>query len=174
MTKTGQKFRGQRNKQGSMEEEDHQLYRRPQMTGQARDEEEDSPCPRQGDIQSSGVVQEANALVLVSSYTGQYNEVFLTSLERVNACHLDLLEAVDTGYYKLNDEQSLTIISRLIYFVEHSSSALECRTCNREYGFESTLLPFRSLVIFDFSQLPSSLSCINEYLAINSSRNVSE
>ena len=41
----GQKFRGQRNKQGSMEEEDHQQYRRPQMTGQARDEEEDSPCP---------------------------------------------------------------------------------------------------------------------------------
>ena len=33
--------KGQRKKQGSMEEEDHQLYRRPQMTGQAREEEED-------------------------------------------------------------------------------------------------------------------------------------
>ena len=33
--------RGQRNKQGSMEEEDKQLYRRPQMTGQAREEEEE-------------------------------------------------------------------------------------------------------------------------------------
>ena len=32
--------RGQYNKQGSMEEYDHQLYRRPQMTGQAREEEE--------------------------------------------------------------------------------------------------------------------------------------
>ena len=33
--------RGQRNKQGSMEEEANQLNRRPQMTGQARDEDED-------------------------------------------------------------------------------------------------------------------------------------
>ena len=31
--------RGQHVKQGSMEEYDHQLYRRPQMTGQAREEE---------------------------------------------------------------------------------------------------------------------------------------
>ena len=31
--------RGQDNKQGSMEEYHHQLYRRPQMTGQAREEE---------------------------------------------------------------------------------------------------------------------------------------
>ena len=33
--------RGQDNKQGSMEEYDHQLYRRPQMTGKAREEEEE-------------------------------------------------------------------------------------------------------------------------------------
>ena len=33
--------RGQRNKQGRMEEEANQLYWRPQMTGQARDEEEE-------------------------------------------------------------------------------------------------------------------------------------
>ena len=32
--------RGQHDKQGSMEEYDHQPYRRPQMTGQAREEEE--------------------------------------------------------------------------------------------------------------------------------------
>ena len=31
--------RGQDNKQGSMEEYHHQLYRRPQMTGQAREED---------------------------------------------------------------------------------------------------------------------------------------
>ena len=35
--------RGQDNKQGRMEEEANQLYRRPQMTGQAR-EEEDEEC----------------------------------------------------------------------------------------------------------------------------------
>ena len=33
--------RGHCNKQGSMEEYHHQLYRRPQMTGQAREEEEE-------------------------------------------------------------------------------------------------------------------------------------
>ena len=33
--------RGQRNKQGRMEEKANQLYRRPQMTGQARDEEDE-------------------------------------------------------------------------------------------------------------------------------------
>ena len=33
--------RGQHDKQGRMEEEANQLYRRPQMTGQAKDEEED-------------------------------------------------------------------------------------------------------------------------------------
>ena len=35
----GRVERGQRNKQGRMEEEANQLYWRPQMTGQARDEE---------------------------------------------------------------------------------------------------------------------------------------
>ena len=40
MTETGDE-RGQRNKQGSMEEEANQLYRRPQMMGQARDEDEE-------------------------------------------------------------------------------------------------------------------------------------
>ena len=33
--------RGQHDKQGSMEEYDHHLYQRPQMTGQAREEEGD-------------------------------------------------------------------------------------------------------------------------------------
>ena len=36
----GRVERGQRNKQGRMEEEPNQLYRRTQMTGQARDEED--------------------------------------------------------------------------------------------------------------------------------------
>ena len=35
--------RGQDNKQGSMEEYDHQLHRRPHMTGHVR-EEEDGKC----------------------------------------------------------------------------------------------------------------------------------
>ena len=41
--------RRQHDKQGSMEEEANQLYRRPQMTGQAREEEEDvsTGCPMQ-------------------------------------------------------------------------------------------------------------------------------
>ena len=40
MTEAGVE-RQQRNKQGRMEEEANQLYRRPHITGQARDEEED-------------------------------------------------------------------------------------------------------------------------------------
>ena len=46
----------------------------------------------------------------------------------------------------------------------------------KESRFESPLLPFRSLGIFVlFSpQRPSSLSCINEYLAIDSGGNVSD
>ena len=38
---TGRVERGQRNEQDRMEEETNQLYRRPEMTGQARDEAED-------------------------------------------------------------------------------------------------------------------------------------
>ena len=43
---TGQKSeRGQYDKQGRLEEEANQLYRRPHMTGQAREEEEeDTAC----------------------------------------------------------------------------------------------------------------------------------
>ena len=41
MYDTGMVERGKRNKQGRMEKEANQLYRRPQMTGQARDDEED-------------------------------------------------------------------------------------------------------------------------------------
>ena len=39
---TSQGWRRQHNKQGSIEEWDRQLYRRPQMTGQARDEEDNT------------------------------------------------------------------------------------------------------------------------------------
>ena len=39
---TSQGWRRRRNKQGSMEEEDNQLYQRLQMTGQARDEEDNT------------------------------------------------------------------------------------------------------------------------------------
>ena len=38
--------RGQENKQGSMEEYHHQLYRRPKMSGQAREEGEDQEKSR--------------------------------------------------------------------------------------------------------------------------------
>ena len=41
MTQAGSVERGQCNKQGRMEKQANQLYLRPQMTGQARDEEEE-------------------------------------------------------------------------------------------------------------------------------------
>ena len=61
--------------------------------------------------------------------------------------------------------------------VERSSSVVECRTRNRESpaGFESPLLPFRRLGIFrSLHCRPCRLSCINEYLAIDSGGNVSD
>ena len=46
---------------------------------------------------------------------------------------------------------------------------------SREPGLESPLLPFRNLGIFAFtSRRLSRLSCVNEYLAIDSGGNVSE
>ena len=46
---------------------------------------------------------------------------------------------------------------------------------SREPGFESPLLPFRRLGIFrSLHCRPCRLSCINEYLAIDSGGNVSD
>ena len=45
---------------------------------------------------------------------------------------------------------------------------------SREPGFESPLLPFRSVGFYFTSRRLSRLSCINEYLAIDSGGNVSE
>ena len=60
--------------------------------------------------------------------------------------------------------------------VERSSSVVECRTRNREIpGSNPPLLPFRRLGIFrSLHRRPCSLSCINEYLAIDSGGNVSD
>ena len=59
---------------------------------------------------------------------------------------------------------------------ECSSSVVECRTRNRESpGSNPPLLPFRRLGIFrSLHRRPCSLSCINEYLAIDSGGNVSD
>ena len=53
---------------------------------------------------------------------------------------------------------------------------VECRTRNRESpGSNPPLLPFRRLGIFrSLHRRPCSLSCINEYLAIDSGGNVSD
>ena len=53
---------------------------------------------------------------------------------------------------------------------------VECRTRNRESPSSNPpLLPFRRLGIFrSLHRRPSSLSCINEYLAIDSGGNVSD
>ena len=60
--------------------------------------------------------------------------------------------------------------------IERSSSVVECRTRNRESpGSNPPLLPFRRLGIFrSLHRRPCSLSCINEYLAIDSGGNVSD
>ena len=60
--------------------------------------------------------------------------------------------------------------------MERSSSVVECRTRNRESpGSNPPLLPFRRLGIFrSIHRRPCSLSCINEYLAIDSGGHVSD
>ena len=60
--------------------------------------------------------------------------------------------------------------------VERSSSVVECRTRNRESpGSNPPLLPFRRFDIFrSLHRRPCSLSCINEYLDIDSGGNVSD
>ena len=59
--------------------------------------------------------------------------------------------------------------------LEHGSSVGRMPDSQlREHGFESPLLPFRS-VVFSFSpRRTSSLSCVNEYLVIDGGGNVSE
>ena len=58
--------------------------------------------------------------------------------------------------------------------MERSSSVVECRTRNREsLGSNPPLLPFRCLGIFVSRRL-SRLSCINEYVAIDSGGNMSD
>ena len=60
--------------------------------------------------------------------------------------------------------------------VECGGSEVECRDSqSRGPGFESPLLPFRSLGIFVlFTTHQSSVGCINEYLAIRGGGNVSD
>ena len=57
----------------------------------------------------------------------------------------------------------------VLIFVERGSSVVECWSRNRgEPGFESSLCCHFKVWAFLFSsQRPSSLSCINEYLAID-------
>ena len=59
--------------------------------------------------------------------------------------------------------------------VERGSSVVECRTRNQvSPGSNPSLLPFRRLGIFVLSIVPCSLSCMNDYLAIDSGGNVSD
>ena len=60
--------------------------------------------------------------------------------------------------------------------MERGSSVVECRTRNQvSPGSNPHLLPFRRLGIFVLSiAAPVTLSCINEYLAIDNGGNVSD
>ena len=81
--------------------------------------------------------------------------------------HLDILISATCNFFSCT------------FFTVHVSALVERGSSvgrmpdsqSREPGFESPLLPFRSLgIFFHFSRL----SCINEYLAIDSGGNVSE
>ena len=48
-------------------------------------------CPRKSNVQPPGVIQEANSLMLVAPNATQDDVVLLSSLERVDARHFDVL-----------------------------------------------------------------------------------
>jgi len=52
-------------------------------------------CPSQGNIQTSRVVKKADALVFIGPHARQHDEIFLTSLERVDTRHLNLLQCTE-------------------------------------------------------------------------------
>ncbi len=58
-----------------------------------------SPCSSESDIQTTWVVEKADALVLIGSDTGQHDEVFFSSLERVDTCYLDVLQRFITELF---------------------------------------------------------------------------
>ena len=93
----------------------------------------------------------------VSEWTGLPGEESVTRFERSNG--------LDTALYK-------TIP---FFHVERSSSVVECRTRNRESPGSNPLCYRFEVWAFSFtSRRPSRLSCINEYLAIDSGGNVSD
>ena len=47
---------------------------------------------RESHVESTSVIQEPNPLVLVGTYTGEDDVIFLTSLEGIHTCHFKLLE----------------------------------------------------------------------------------
>ena len=60
-------------------------------------------------------------------------------------------------------------------YLERGSSVLECRTRNRESPGSNPLVYRFEVWAFSFSSRRlSALSCINEYLAVDSGGNVSE
>jgi len=47
---------------------------------------------RESHVESTSVIQEPDPLVLVGTYTGEDDVIFLTSLEGIHTCHFKLLE----------------------------------------------------------------------------------
>ena len=62
------------------------------------------PCSCKGNIESPGVIEKANALMLVGSDTGEHNEVLLSALEGVHTGYLNVLahmytrDVLEAGY----------------------------------------------------------------------------
>ena len=50
--------------------------------------------PGQRNVQTTRIVEKADALVLVGTHARQYDEVLLATLERIDAGHLDFLYAL--------------------------------------------------------------------------------
>ena len=86
-----------------------------------------------------------------------------------------LIRAVSVRQGDHKSVQSLSVMLMLDLHVERSSSAVKCWPLNRESPGLNPLCCCFEAWAFSFStRSPSSLSCINEYLAIDSGGHVSE
>ena len=90
-------------------------------------------------------------------------------------CRGSIMLSSASDRYRLNYILVYSILEHInttsLYYLERGSSVGRMPDSqSREPGFESPLLPFRSLGIFFTSRRLSRLSCINEYLAIDQTR----
>ena len=73
------------------------------------DDNDAKSCPSQSDIQTPWVVKKSDTLVLVRPHTRQHNEIFFSALERIDACHFNLLQHTHTYTTHFTYQQHINV-----------------------------------------------------------------